>query len=83
MFNLKSELDRCLIRLTVTRFPHSPAHTQTHRDATTKMSEIIDQLGQLSAISQGLTKPVTTAQRLRMSENQTIYLLADPEAGSK
>lgn len=47
------------------------------------MSEIIDQLGQLSAISQGLTKPVTTAQRLRMSENQNIYLLADPEAGPK
>lgn len=47
------------------------------------MSEIIDRLGQLSATSQGLNKPVTTAQRLRMSENQTIYLLADPEAGNK
>lgn len=57
--------------------------TRKHRDATTKMSEIIDQLGQLSAISQGLSKPVTTAQRLRMSENQNIYLLADPEAGNK
>ena len=47
------------------------------------MSEIIDRLGQLSANAQKLTKPVTTAQRLRMSSNQTIYLLADVDAGKK
>lgn len=53
------------------------------RDATSKMSEIIDHLGQLSATAQKLSKAVTTAQRLRMSENQTIYLLADVNAGNK
>lgn len=53
------------------------------RDATSKMSEIIDRLGQLSANAQKLNTPVTTAQRLRMSENQTIYLLADVNAGNK
>lgn len=53
------------------------------RDATSKMSEIIDHLGQLSAHAQKLNTPVTTAQRLRMSENQTIYLLADVEAGNQ
>jgi len=67
------------IRLTDT---FSTLH-HARRDATTKMSEIIDRLGQLSATSQGLSKPVTTAQRLRMSDNQTIYLLADSEAGHK
>lgn len=47
------------------------------------MSEIIDRLGQLSANAQKLNTPVTTAQRLRMSENQTIYLLADINQGNK
>ena len=47
------------------------------------MSEIIDRLGQLSASAQKLNKPVTTAQRLRMSENQTIYLMGDVNAGKK
>lgn len=58
-------------------------HPLARRDATSKMTEIIDRLGQLSATSQGLSKPVTTGQRLRMSENQTVYLLADTEAGHK
>ncbi|XP_036344026.1 alpha-tubulin N-acetyltransferase 1-like, partial [Rhagoletis pomonella] len=34
-------------------------------------------LGQLSAVAQNLTKPVTTAQKLRSSDNQVVYLMAD------
>lgn len=45
-------------------------------DTTTKMSEIINELGEASARAQGLNKPVTTAQKLRNSD-QIIYLLSE------
>lgn len=51
------------------------------RDTTTKMSEIINTLGEASARAQGLAKPVTSAQKLRNSD-QSVYLLAE-EAGKK
>ena len=54
-----------------------------NRDATSKMSEIIDRMGNLSAVAQKLNTPVTTAQRLRMSDNQVIYLMADTSVGHK
>ncbi|XP_060652874.1 alpha-tubulin N-acetyltransferase 1 isoform X4 [Drosophila nasuta] len=82
-FDIKPLFPQPIIKVTSNLLPHTfRGDRRQCLDATSKMSEIIDQLGQLSAISQGLSKPVTTAQRLRMSENQTIYLLADPEAGN-
>ncbi|EDW78268.1 uncharacterized protein Dwil_GK16341 [Drosophila willistoni] len=47
-------------------------------DAALKLSAIIDRMGQLSAVAQGLSRPVTSADRL--SSNQTIYLLADTQS---
>lgn len=49
------------------------------RDAVTKVSEIVNAVGEASASAQSLTKPITTAERLRNSEH-TLYLLIDPEA---
>lgn len=50
-----------------------------YRDAVTKVSEIVNAVGEASAAAQGLTKPITTADRLRNSEH-TLYLLLDPQA---
>ncbi|TDG52553.1 hypothetical protein AWZ03_000786 [Drosophila navojoa] len=81
-FDIKPLFPQPIIKVASNLLPHTfRGDRRQCLDATSKMSEIIDRLGQLSAISQGLNKPVTTAQRLRMSENQTIYLLADTEAG--
>ncbi|XP_034482200.1 alpha-tubulin N-acetyltransferase 1 isoform X2 [Drosophila innubila] len=82
-FDIKPLFPQPIIKVASNLLPHTfRGDRRQCLDATSKMSEIIDQLGQLSAVSQGLSKPVTTAQRLRMSENQTIYLLADPNAGN-
>ncbi|XP_070071404.1 alpha-tubulin N-acetyltransferase 1 isoform X2 [Drosophila takahashii] len=81
-FDIKPLFPQPIIKVTSNLLPHTfRGDRRQCLDATTKMSEIIDRLGQLSATSQGLSKPVTTAQRLRMSDNQTIYLLADSEQG--
>lgn len=45
-------------------------------DATSKVSEIINELGEASAKAQGLTKPVTTAQKLRNSDHN-VYLMSE------
>lgn len=47
-----------------------------YRDATTKISEIISELGEASARAQGLSKAVTTGQKLRNSDH-TVYLLSE------
>nr|NP_001261628.1 alpha-tubulin acetylase, isoform F [Drosophila melanogaster]NP_729489.1 alpha-tubulin acetylase, isoform B [Drosophila melanogaster]AAF50276.1 alpha-tubulin acetylase, isoform B [Drosophila melanogaster]AGB94323.1 alpha-tubulin acetylase, isoform F [Drosophila melanogaster] len=81
-FDIKPLFAQPIIKVTSNLLPNTfRGDRRQCLDATSKMTEIIDQLGQLSATSQGLSKPVTTAQRLRMSDNQTIYLLADNEAG--
>ncbi|XP_015042475.2 alpha-tubulin N-acetyltransferase 1 isoform X1 [Drosophila pseudoobscura] len=81
-FDIRPLFPEPIVRVTSNLLPHTfRGDRRQCLDATSKMSEIIDRLGELSATSQGLSKPVTTAQRLRMSENQTIYLLADTEAG--
>lgn len=53
------------------------------REVVTKVSEIVNAMGEASATAQGLTKPITTADRLRNSEHK-LYFLIDPNAnGSK
>lgn len=47
-----------------------------YRDMTTKMTEIINSMGEASARAQGLNKAVTTSQKLRNSD-QMVYLLTD------
>lgn len=45
-----------------------------------KVSEVVNAMGEASAAAQGLTKPITTAERLRNSEHN-IYVLIDHNAG--
>lgn len=51
-------------------------HSFHCRDAASKISEIINDLGEASARAQGLNKPVTTAQKLRNSDH-IVYLLTE------
>ncbi|KAF5296563.1 hypothetical protein FQA39_LY12481 [Lamprigera yunnana] len=44
-----------------------------------KVTDVIDTMGNASASAQGLSKPITTADRLR-NQDQTVYLLVDRNA---
>ncbi|XP_075164775.1 alpha-tubulin acetylase isoform X2 [Haematobia irritans] len=82
-FDISPLFTQPIVKVTSNLLPHTfRGDRRQCLDATSKMSEIIDRLGQLSANAQKLNTPVTTAQRLRMSENQTIYLMADVNAGN-
>ncbi|XP_058987738.1 alpha-tubulin N-acetyltransferase 1 isoform X3 [Musca domestica] len=82
-FDIRPLFTQPIVKVTSNLLPHTfRGDRRQCLDATSKMSEIIDRLGQLSANAQKLNTPVTTAQRLRMSENQTIYLLADINQGN-
>lgn len=82
-FDIRPLFIEPIVKVTSNLLPHTfKGDRRQALDATSKMSEIIDQLGQLSAVSQKLNKPVTTAQRLRMADNQILYLLADTDAGN-
>lgn len=48
-----------------------------YSDAIAKVSDIINELGEASARAQGLSKAVTTAQKLRNSDH-IVYLLSEP-----
>nr|CAH7713237.1 unnamed protein product [Callosobruchus chinensis] len=48
-------------------------------DTVNKVSEVINAMGEASARAQGLSKPITTADRLRNSEHR-LYLLVDQQA---
>lgn len=47
-----------------------------YRDTQKKLSDVINAMGEASASAQGLTKPITTADRLKNSDHQ-LYLLVD------
>ncbi|XP_017103672.2 alpha-tubulin N-acetyltransferase 2-like [Drosophila bipectinata] len=47
-----------------------------------KLNRIIDEMGQLSAVAQGLRIPVTTAEKMLANTNtQVTYLMADDKSG--
>ncbi|KAJ8950650.1 hypothetical protein NQ318_010850 [Aromia moschata] len=50
-------------------------------DTVGKVSEIVNAMGEASAAAQGLTKPITTAERLRNSEHK-LYFLIDQASNS-
>ena len=43
------------------------------------MAEVINTIGAASATAQGLNQPVTTADRLRNTEGQVIYLMTEDD----
>lgn len=46
------------------------------RETATRVSEIINEVGEASARAQGLSKPVTTAQKLRNSDH-IVYIISE------
>lgn len=50
------------------------------RDSISKVTDVVNALGAASANAQGLTRPITTSDRLRNSEQQILYLLIDSTA---
>ncbi|KAK9752381.1 GNAT acetyltransferase, Mec-17 [Popillia japonica] len=50
-------------------------------DAVSKVSDVVNAMGEASATAQGLTKPITTSDRLRNSEHK-LYLLIDQNANN-
>ncbi|XP_067634000.1 alpha-tubulin N-acetyltransferase 1-like [Eurosta solidaginis] len=77
-YDLRQLFPQPIIKITSTLLPHKfrGDHRQA-ADIAAKISKIIDRMGELSAIAQKLNKPVTTAQKLRMSDNHVVYLMAD------
>lgn len=57
--------------------PISNFHVHHSSDTTAYVAEIINAVGQASAAAQGLNQPVTTAERLRNTEEQVIYLMTE------
>ncbi|CAH1278387.1 unnamed protein product [Diabrotica balteata] len=53
------------------------------RDVVTKVSDIVNAMGEASASAQGLTKPVTTADRLRNSEHKLYFLIDNNANGGR
>lgn len=49
------------------------------RDTQSKVTQIVNTMGEASAHAQGLSKPITTADKLRNSEHR-LYLLIDQNA---
>lgn len=50
-----------------------------YRDTVSKVGEVVNQMGSASAAAQGLTKAITTADRIRNSEHK-LYFLIDKNA---
>jgi len=83
-FDLKPIFAQPIISVGANLLPHTfRGDRRSATDTSTKMQEIINTVGEHSARAQGLTKAVTTAQKIRQSENQKVYLLADVEDGNK
>ncbi|XP_011182953.2 alpha-tubulin N-acetyltransferase 1 [Zeugodacus cucurbitae] len=77
-FDIRQLFPQPIVKVNCSLLPHTfHGNRRQALEATAKMSAIIDHLGQLSAIAQKLNTPVTTAQKLRKSDNQIVYLMAD------
>ncbi|XP_063910932.1 uncharacterized protein LOC135128051 [Zophobas morio] len=81
-FSVNEIFRQPIVRLGSNMLP--PGFTGDRRafwDIVGKVSEIVNAMGEASAAAQGLTKPITTADRLRNSEH-TLYLLIDQNAAN-
>uniref|UniRef100_A0A1B0CFN9 Alpha-tubulin N-acetyltransferase n=1 Tax=Lutzomyia longipalpis TaxID=7200 RepID=A0A1B0CFN9_LUTLO len=76
-FNVAQYFKTPIIKVTNTLLPSG--YYEDRRavlDATSKISEIINDMGEASARAQGLTRAVTTAQKLRNSDH-SLYLMSE------
>lgn len=51
-----------------------------HRLMQECLTKLINRLGEESSKAQGLNRVITNTERFRISEDQILYLLKDPEA---
>ncbi|XP_041451529.1 alpha-tubulin N-acetyltransferase 1-like [Drosophila obscura] len=83
-FDIKPLFPEAIIKVSADLLPQDFAGSRVHSaDTTCKIAAIVDYMGQQSATAQELVSPVTTAQRLGKSDNQTIYLLGDATDGPR
>ncbi|XP_059614381.1 alpha-tubulin N-acetyltransferase [Phlebotomus argentipes] len=76
-FNVTQYFKTPIIKVTNTLLPNG--YYEDRRavlDATSKVSEILNDIGEASAQAQGLTRAVTTAQKLRNSDH-IVYLMSE------
>ncbi|XP_076272790.1 alpha-tubulin N-acetyltransferase-like [Rhynchophorus ferrugineus] len=81
-FDLNQFLQEPLVELNNTLIP--PGFTGDKRslwDVQSKITQIVNAMGEASAQAQGLSKQITTADKLRNSEHK-LYLLIDQTANS-
>ncbi|KAL1517301.1 hypothetical protein ABEB36_001082 [Hypothenemus hampei] len=79
-FNVNEVFKQPIVEVGNTLIP--PSFTGDKRalwDTQSKIAQIVNAIGEASAHAQGLTKPITTADRLRNSEHR-LYLLIDQKA---
>ncbi|GAB0100596.1 Alpha-tubulin N-acetyltransferase [Sergentomyia squamirostris] len=78
-FNVAQYFKTPIIKVTNTLLPAAKYEDKRAvLDATSKISEIINDVGEASARAQGLTRAVTTAQKLRNSDH-IVYLMSEKQ----
>lgn len=50
---------------------------KTMHTVQARVSDIMDSMGQASALAQDLRQPITSGAKLRMQDEHTVYLLID------
>ncbi|XP_034671321.1 alpha-tubulin N-acetyltransferase 1-like [Drosophila subobscura] len=81
-FDIKPLFPEAIIKVASDMLPQNSSGTRVQcADAAMKMTEILDLIGKKSAVAQELVSQVTTAQRLGLSDNQIVYLMADADDG--
>lgn len=81
-FNVNEVFKSPIVEITPNLIP--PGYTGDRRalwDTVSKVGEVVNQMGSASAAAQGLTKAITTADRIRNSEHK-LYFLIDKNANS-
>lgn len=81
-FNVNEYFKRPIVEIGNTLLP--PDFVGDRRalwNTVNKVAEVVNEMGEASAHAQGLNKPITTAERLRQSD-QNLYLLVDHGANN-
>ncbi|XP_034947784.1 alpha-tubulin N-acetyltransferase-like [Chelonus insularis] len=77
-FNVNRLLPRKINKITHTLIPEDfrPGDRREYNESQRQLSRIIDEMGEASAQAQGLSKPITSAAKLRDTDH-IVYLLVD------
>ncbi|XP_044732668.1 alpha-tubulin N-acetyltransferase-like [Chrysoperla carnea] len=82
-FNINDIFKEPIVKITNTLLPPSfSGDRRAVRECQTNVAEVINCMGEASATAQGLSKPITTSDKLRNSDH-ILYLLLDLQGGAK